>query len=92
MNNVAEFIRIREQIESHAKEITALLAQNIMPQSKTMLDDAAGLLVQLTDMVDNDVQVTAVGRLTWLLDSLRAKVGAAEAKRPARKKPPRAAR
>jgi hypothetical protein len=91
MSNVAEFIRIREQIESHAKEISALLELNTTPQPKLMLDEATGLLANLTDMVDNDIQVVAVGRLTRLLGTLQTKVTKMEAKkRPAKK--PRAAR
>jgi hypothetical protein len=91
MSNVAEFISIREQIESHAKEIAELLEQNTIQRGKTLLDDASRLLTILTDMADNDVQVTAVGRLTRLLNNLRVKMIAAEAKQRSPKKP-RAAR
>jgi hypothetical protein len=81
MSNVAEFIKIREQIEFLAKEIAVLLEQNTAPQSKPKLDEATALLVNLTNMVDNDVQVIAVGRLTRLLGTLQTKVTARESKR-----------
>jgi len=86
VNNVAEFIRIREQIESHAHDISKLLEGSTVAEPKVLLDQASGLLVQLTSMADNDIQVVAVGRLTRLLSSLRAKVDSMEKKkRPARK-------
>lgn len=86
MSDVAEFIRIREQIESHAKDISILLDQSTVAKPKILLDEASGLLTTLTTMVDNDIQVIAVGRLTRLLDSLRTKVASVEKKkRPAKK-------
>jgi hypothetical protein len=86
MNNVAQFIKIREQIESHASRISKLLEENDVAQPKLILDQAADLLAKLTVMVDNDIQEVAVGRLTRLLGSLRAKVATKEKKkRPAKK-------
>ena len=87
MNDVAEFIRIREQIESRAKDISKLLEQStVLAPPKVLLDQASGLLEQLTAMVDNDIQVTAVGRLTRLLGTLSAKITSMEKKkRPAKK-------
>lgn len=86
MGNVAEFIRIREQIESLAKEIPILLEKNTAAaQARLLLEEATGLLANLTSMVDNDVQVTAVGRLTRLLNTLQSKVTATEAKRTVKK-------
>lgn len=86
MNNVAEFIKIREQIESHANKISRLLEQNNVAQPKLMLDQAASLLARLTAMGDNDVQVIAIGRLTRLLGSLRNKVTTVEKKERGAKK------
>lgn len=87
MSNIAEFIRIREQIESDAKQISTLVVEkSTAPQSKLILDQATGLLANLTDMADNDIQVIAVGRLTRLLNTLRKKVEATETKkRPSKK-------
>ena len=81
MNNVAEFIQIRQGIESLAKEIATLVERKTMPQSKVRLDEATELLVKLTALADNDVQEIAVGRLTRLLGSLGAKVGALKPKK-----------
>lgn len=86
MNDVAEFIRIREQIESHAKDISDLLGKNIVAEPKVLLDQASELLAKLTTMVDNDIQVTAVSRLTRLLDSLRTKAISVEKKKQTGKK------
>lgn len=87
MNNVAEFIKIRVQIESHAKELSALLDRRTVAQSRLMFDQAAVLLAELAKMVDNDVQVRAVTRLTGLLNSLGAKVTALEGKKRSAKGP-----
>lgn len=86
MNNVAEFIKIREQIESRAHDISKLLGQSTVAEPKLLLDQASGLLAKLTTMVDNDIQVIAVGRLTRLLSTLRAKVVSLEKKKPAARK------
>lgn len=87
MNDVAEFIKIRQQIESLAKEIPLLVERRTMPESKLRLDEAAELLTKLASIADNDVQEIAVGRLTRLLASLRPKVEALESKRQVVKKP-----
>ena len=76
MNNVAEFIEIRQGIESLAKEIAVLVERKTMPESKVRLDKAAELLAKLTALADNDVQEIAVGRLTRLISSLGLKVEA----------------
>jgi hypothetical protein len=81
MNNVAEFIEIRQGIESLAKEITMLVERKTLPQSKVRLDEATQLLVKLTALADNDVQEVAVGRLTRLLGSLGTKVEALKPKK-----------
>lgn len=87
MNNVAEFIKIRVQIESDAKELSALLDRKTIPQSRLMYDHATVLLAELTKMVDNDVQVRAVTRLTGLLNSLGTKVTVLEEKKRSAKGP-----
>ena len=81
MNNVAEFIQLRQGIESLAKEIATLVERKTMPQSKIRLDEATELLAKLTVLADNDVQEIAVGRLTRLLGSLGTKVGALRPKK-----------
>lgn len=86
MNDVAEFIRIREQIESHAGIVSKLLGEGTVAEPKLILDQASGLLAQLTAMVDNDIQVTAVGRLTRLLGTLSTKVTSMEKKKRPTKK------
>jgi inorganic triphosphatase YgiF len=88
MNNVAEFIEVRQQIESLAKEIETLIEQNTMTQSRTRLDETAALLTKLTALADNDVQEIAVGRLTRLLTKLATKVAMLETRKRVVKKPP----
>ena len=88
MNNVAEFIEIRQRIEFLAKEITGLFDRKTMPQSKYKLDEATELLVKLTALADNDVQQIAVGRLTRLLATLGTKVTALTPKKRVAKKQP----
>ncbi len=86
MKDVAEFVQIRQGIESLAKEIAVLVERRTMPQSRSRLNEASQLLAQLTVMADNDVQKIAVGRLTRLVGGLTAKVDALETKkRPAKK-------
>jgi hypothetical protein len=74
MSNVAEFIDVRVRIESLAAQVAILTERKTMPQSKNRLDEAAELLVKLTAMADNDVQDSAVTRLTRLLARLETKV------------------
>jgi len=88
MSNVAEFIEIRQGIESLAKEIAALVERKVAPESKVRLDAATELLVKLKALSDNDVQEVAVGRLTWLLGSLATKVQGLALKKRAVKKDP----
>jgi len=88
MNNVAEFIEIRQQIEFLAKQIATLAERKTMPQSKVRLDEATELLVKLTALADNDVQEIAVGRLTRLLATLGTKVGTLTPKKRVVKKQP----
>ncbi|OPY64396.1 MAG: hypothetical protein A4E57_03550 [Syntrophorhabdaceae bacterium PtaU1.Bin034] len=88
MNNVAEFIKIRQGIESLAKEIAVLVEKKIAPESQLRLDKANELLAKLTALSDNDVQEVAVGRLTRLLSSLAKKVGTLSPKKQVVKKRP----
>jgi hypothetical protein len=88
MNNVAEFIEIRQKIELLAKQIAVLVERKTMPQSRTRLDEASGLLVKLKAMADNDVQEIAVGRLTRVLATLENKVVVITPKKRVSKKQP----
>jgi hypothetical protein len=87
MNNVAEFIEVRQGIESLAQEITVLVGRKTMPESKIRLDKAMELLAKLTSLADNDVQENAVTRLTRTLGSLQTKVVALGPKKKAVKAP-----
>jgi len=85
MSNVEEFINIRKTIEALITQITADLKQD-GPRSRERLADAGRRLKELTAMVSNDVQATAVDRLTRQLGSLDARIeGAAAKKSPGRK-------
>jgi hypothetical protein len=88
MNNVAEFIEIRQGIESLAKEIAVLVDKKIASESQLRLDKANELLTKLTALSDNDVQEVAVGRLKRLMDSLAKKVGTLGPKKHVVKKRP----
>jgi hypothetical protein len=81
MNNVAEFIEVRQQIELLAKEIETYIVRKAMAQSKARLDEATELLTKLTVMADNDVQEIAVVRLTKVLAKLGTKVGTPDVKK-----------
>jgi hypothetical protein len=86
MSNVAEFIETRLQIESLVQQIALAVERKAIPQSKKGLEEAAPLLEKLTAMADNDVQESAVGRLTRALAGLGTKVEKLTRKTPARKK------
>ena len=86
MSNVAEFIGIREHIESLVQQIAVCAEQKAIPQSKEGLDEAAQLLVRLTGMADNDVQENAVGRLKGALAGLETTVEKLSRKTPVRKR------
>lgn len=87
MNNVAEFIKVRQGIESLAQEITVLVGRKTMPESKIRLDEAMELLAQLTKIADNDVQENAVTRLTRVLGTLQTKIVALAPKKRVVKQP-----
>jgi len=86
MSNVEEFINIRKTIEALITQITADLKED-GPRSRERLVDAGRHLKELTVMVSNDVQATAVDRLTRQLSTLEARVGAAAAKKSTGRKP-----
>ena len=86
MSNVAEFIETRLQIESLVQQIALSAERKAIPQSKKKLDEAVQLLETLRAMADNDVQESAVGRLTSALAGLGTKVEKLERKTPVRKK------
>jgi hypothetical protein len=79
--NVAEFIEIRQHIESLASQIVLSAQQKEMPRSKNKLDEANELLAKLTSLANNDVQEIAVGRLTRQLAGLGVKVDALATKK-----------
>jgi len=87
MNDVSEFIEVRQGIESIAREIAVLVLRKARSESKTRLDEATELLERLTKLADNDVQENAVTRLTHLLGGLQKKVAALESKKRVAKEP-----
>ena len=87
MNNVEEFIEVRQGIESRAKEIEVLLGRKTMAESRIRLDEAMELLARLTSLADNDVQKNAVKRLTHLLYGFEKKVVALVPKKGVAKDP-----
>jgi hypothetical protein len=86
MSNVPQFIETRLQIESLVQQIALSAERKAIPQSKQRLDEAAGLLETLKAMADNDVQESAVGRLTRELAGLGTKVEKLTRKKPVSKK------
>ena len=88
MSNVAEFIETRLQIESLVQQIALSAERKAIPHSKQRLDEAARLLEMLKSMADNDVQESAVGRLTGELAGLGVKVEKLARKRPVSKRQP----
>ncbi len=88
MSNVAEFVEIRQGIESLAKEISALVERKMAPESKIRLDKANELLTKLTAIADNDVQEIAVGRLTRVLGTFGRKIETLSPKKRVAKKQP----
>jgi len=85
MSTIAEFIKIREQIETLAAKITLLAERKAALESKQRLDEANKLLDTLKTMVANDVQVIVVERLTRQLTRLGAKIETMLAKKPVKK-------
>ena len=81
MDNITEFVEVRQGIESLAKEIAVLVGRKTLPESKTRLDEAMELLARLAKLAKNDVQENAVARLTSLLGGLQTKVAALRPKK-----------
>jgi hypothetical protein len=88
MSNVPEFIETRLKIESLVQQIALSAERKAIPQSKQGLDEAVGLLETLKAMADNDVQESAVERLTRALSGLGIKLEKLARKRPVSKKQP----
>jgi predicted RecB family endonuclease len=86
MTNVEEFIAARISIETLARQITLLVEQNAVQDSRQHLDEANRQLEVLKTMVANEVQVIVASRLTRQLADLGAKVEVKAAKMPAKKK------
>jgi len=80
MSNIAEFIETRKNIETLATQIAMCIKQNEIQDSRQHLDEANRHLELLRPMVDNDVQIIVVGRLTRHLVDLGAKIAKAESK------------
>ncbi len=74
MSNIAEFIETRKNIETLAAKITICINQNEIQDSRKHLEEANRQLELLKPMVDNDVQIIAVGRLTRHLTDLGNKI------------------
>jgi len=87
MDNITEFVEVRQGIESLAKEIAVLVGRKTLPESKTRLDEAMELLARLAKLAKNDVQENAVARLTSLLGGLQTKVTALRPKKQTAKEP-----
>jgi hypothetical protein len=88
MATVAEFIAIRQQIESVVDQVTVLTEQRKAFDSSEKLQKAGELLETLKTMADNDVQENCVVRLTTALAGLRSKAKSApRTKRAAKRQP-----
>jgi hypothetical protein len=87
MATVAEFIEIRQQIESLIGQITAPAGKGI-PGSTQRLGQATQLLATLKGMADNDVQEICVGRLTRVLAKLETKAVAPSSRKRVTKRQP----
>ena len=83
--SVAEFIELRESIETLAGQITISVKDKNVDDSKKCLDEANQKLDQLKTMVFTDVQVIVAERLTRQLTGLTEKLETMAAKKPVRK-------
>lgn len=86
MTNVVEFIRIRQRIELLIKQIAVSTEQKVIPETNRRFEEATQLLAALTALANNDVQETAVTRLTRQLATLGKKVGSLKGKKRVAKK------
>jgi hypothetical protein len=87
MATIEEFINIRKSIEALVAQITLCLNQDEAQRSREHLDHANRQLKELAAMVSNDVQTSAVDRLTRQLQGLESKVEAMATRRPGSRKP-----
>jgi hypothetical protein len=87
MATIEEFINIRKSIEALAAQISMCLGQDEAQRSREHLDHAKLKLKELAGMVSNDVQTTAVDRLTRQLQGLETKVEAMATRKPGVRKP-----
>jgi hypothetical protein len=87
MSNVAEFIETRKSVEALVKQVVLTVQNKTVHESKKHLNEANRQLETLKTMVDNDVQVIVVNRLTRQLTSLGTKVEGMIAKLPKGKSP-----
>ncbi len=86
MSNVAEFIEVRRNIETLARQITLCVEKNIAQDSGQYLDEANRQLEVLKTMVANDVQVIAAGRLSRQLTGFGTKIKTMTGKPPTAKR------
>ena len=87
--SVAEFIELRESIETLAGQLTVSVKDKNVEDSKKCLDEANQKLDRLKTMVFTEVQVIVAERLTRQLTGLSEKLETMAAKKPARKTPVR---
>jgi hypothetical protein len=85
MTSVAEFIELRESIETLAGQIVLSVKDKAVQDSKQRLDEANRKLEILKSMVETDVQVTVAERLSRQLTGLSAKIETMAARKPARR-------
>ena len=76
MDNVAEFIQAREQIETLISQIALSAEQKPRAESTQRIGEATQFLETLKTMTDsdNDVQVRVIARLTSEINALGKKV------------------
>ena len=87
MSTVEEFISMRKSIETVIDQVTLSSKQGMTGSEREQLGRASAQLKELTAMVSNEVQATALDRLTRQLSSLEAKIEAAAAKKSSGRKP-----
>lgn len=85
MTSIAEFIKVRENIEKLVTQITHFVELKSVQNSREYLDKANQQLEVLKTMVSNDTQVNSDIRLSAQLAQLGTRVEKIEAKAPARK-------
>lgn len=88
MTDVAEFIKIRQQIEALTQRIASTFGAKGAAESSKRLDEASKLLETLTAMASNDVQDLVIKRLTRQLTGLGKKAATLGSKKRVIKKQP----